>query len=316
MKNALALVLIILWLSSCSKKNDNNQNLPNPDTYPTYSSLDSIFGMLKLSPKTVTIPSDSGGSFYGASGTRYIFTPGCFINSMGADVTGNVQIQVTEYLQKGDMIFSKVLPISNGEPLLSGGEIYVYATRGGAEVFLKPGHSFTANVPRGGDTTKGMLFFSGVPVTGDANNQVNWQPADSGTVRSDPFFDSLSIISDSLRWCNADRFPDTPHYQTFTVTTSVSGLQSASFASIHAYALYDNYKGVWPLGIIGSYSNGVYHEQHVPDIPVHFAVFGLVNNRFYGGVVAAVPKTGGNYIVTVTETDPAAFRAQLNQLTK
>jgi hypothetical protein len=312
----LSAIMCLLFFSSCSKKTD--KQLPNnTSVFNTYSSLDAIYGMLQLQPKMVTIIADSGGSFYGNSGTRYIFTPGCFADATGATVTGKVQIQVTEYLKKGDMIFSKVLPVSDGEPLLSGGELYVHATQGGQEIFLRAGYTFAANVPRGGDTTKGMLLFSGMSITGDANNQVNWvQGKDSGAVVSRPFFDSLSIISDSLNWCNADRFLDTPNYQKFTVTISLNGSQGASLSAIHTYALYDSYKAVWPLGVIGSYSNGVYHEEHVADIPVHFAAFGLLNNRFYGGVVAATPKTGANYTISIAEVDPAAFKAQLNQLTR
>ena len=80
-------------------------------------------------------------------------------------------------------------------------------------------------------------------------------------------------------------------------------------------ALYDNYKGVWPLGLTGSFANGVYIEGHVPNIPVHFVSYGIINGKFYGGVTAATPVTGGNYTIFLSQVDPTAFKGQLNNLT-
>jgi hypothetical protein len=304
--------IVAFLFFSCSKPYNN----AGTTGLPTYSSMDDVYSQLALQPKVVTIDATTGGSFYGNSGTRYILPPNSLRTASGASVTGNVQISATEYVNKGDMIFSKTLPVSDGEPILSGGEFNISAAQNGQAVFLNPGSTITANMPFKDTANQEFRFFAGRPTNGIPNTAVNWKQID--TVRKvfiNPFKDTLSIISDSLNYCNADRFMTPyPNYQTFTVTIAATGATITSTTALYAVTLYDTYKGVWPLGYIGSYSNGVYTEKHVPNIPVHFAVFGVINGHFYGGVTAATPVTGSNYVVTIAQVDAAAFKSQLNAL--
>lgn len=296
--------LISLTLAACSKK-DNNTTPPANNTAAT------VFANQKLQPKTVTIDAGNDASFYGNSGTRYIFSANSLQTANGTGVTGNVQMQVTEYLQKGDMIFSKMLPISGSEPLLSAGELNITATQNGQTLYLKPGTTFRANVP--GNSTN-MILFKGIANEDTTVSIVNWRQAkpDSNIGVVVIGNDTTSIISDSLGQCNADYFMTNPDYQNFTVT--VAGVTLPANTQVLGYTLYDDYKAVWPLGLIGSYANGVFTEQHVPNIPVHFAVFTVINGTFYGGTLGATPSTGSNYTVTLSQIDPTTFKQQLNSL--
>ncbi len=318
LKFLAAVTVLFIFVDAC-KKPDTTTSVVS--TYPTYSSMDTIYQMLEVKPKYVTVNGATGDTFYGTSGTRYIIPPNCLQDGTGNPVTTNVQFEVAEYLKKGDMIFSKMLPISDNEPLLSGGEISIKATISGLPIYLKPGGcTFSATIPRDKDTTSGMEFFTGVPNTNVENSNVNWRPKRDSSIGVIVYNgDTITIISDSIKERNADRFLSDPDYQSITISVSASGsVILDATTKINAYALFDNYKAVWPVGFYhtGSYTNGIFKENHVPDIPTHFAVFGLINNRFYAGVTAATPKTGENYTVTLTETDPAAFKAQLNNLTK
>ncbi len=312
---------LLALIGSCKKPDTTPTTV---STYPTYSSMDAIYKSLEVKPKYVTVNGATGGTFYGTSGTRYVIPPNCLKDGAGNPVTTNVQFEVAEYLKKGDMVFSKMLPLSNGEPLLSGGQISIKATLSGMPIYLKSsGCNFTATIPKDKDTTTGMQFFIGQQTTkGNDSNNVNWNRIDSaaGGAGGVPWGhivyngDTISIISDSLSLCNADRFLTSPiDYKTFKVTPSApGGVSITSSTQLTGYAFYDNYKSAYPM----YFYNGVFDESHVPGIPVHFAVYGLINNRFYAGVVAATPENGGNYTVTLTEADPAAFKAQLNNLTK
>ena len=284
--------------------------------------MDAVFGMLSLQPKTLTVDAAIGGSFYGNSGTRYIFYGNTFQTATGASVTGNMQIEVTEYLNKGDMLFSKMLPISNNEPLISGGEISVVATQNGQPVYLKYMNTFQAHIPQPGGAPSGMEIFIGQPNLDTSKFKANWILAKNDTTRynigvviikSTGGIDTLNIISDSLTRCNADGFMTSPNYQTFTVTITTTGATLPSTGNVYGYALYDNYKGVWPLYSYNS-TDKVFSEHHVPNIPVHFVVFTLINGKFFGGTLAATPATGTNYIVNLTQVDPVTFKTQLNAL--
>src|SRR6185437_3037252 len=129
------LVLLTLSVISCKK---NDKSSPANNTPGSYTSLSSIYRQLAPKSKIVTVNADDGSSFYGNSGTRYIFPAGAFVKGDGTNVTGNIQIEVNEFLNKSDMLFSEILPVSNGLPLLSAGEIYVNATQGGQKIYLKP----------------------------------------------------------------------------------------------------------------------------------------------------------------------------------
>ncbi len=311
LKFIAAITVLSIFVDAC-KKPDTTPSVVS--TYPTYSSMDTIYQMLEVKPKYVTVNGATGGTFYGTSGTRYVIPPNCLQDGAGNAVTTNVQFEVAEYLKKGDMIFSKMLPISDGQLLLSGGQLSIKATLAGQPVYLKPGGcKFTATIPLDKDTVSGMRFFSGREISNPTDTKVNWQ---SQSDSSDRFIiyngDTVNIISDSFIYCNADRLMDYDYDEKFTITVATSGVILSS-SKINGYTFYDNYKGILPFH---EFNNGVFKPAEVPAIPVHFVVFGLINNRFYAGVIATTPKTGENYTVTLTETDPAAFKAQLNNLTK
>jgi len=307
------IILAAVFVSSCSKKNTNTA------IYGSYSSIDNIYASLSLFPKTVTINAARDTSFYGNSGTRYIFSANTLQTAGGVSVTGLVQVTVAEYLQKGDMIFSKMLPVTSTTQLLSGGEINVSATQSGQPLYLKPLATFQANVPQGTVPMGGMSLFFGTAPTDTSTNKVIWGQAtiDSGSSGIGVVIgagDTLSIFSDSLRECNADQFLTSPVFQNFNVTVNVNNELVSSSAQIHGYVLFDGYKAIWPLGEIGSYKNGVFNELHTPNIAVHFVIFTLINGNFYGGTLAASPITGGNYTVNLTAIDPNIFKEEINSL--
>ncbi len=308
-------VLAACLVMSCGK---NYNNSPAPAT-PTYASIDEVFSNLAVQPKIVTVDAGTANTFYGNSGTRYIFPANCFQTASGASVTGSVQLSSAEYAEKGDMIFSKMLPISDNEPLLSGGEIDLSASQNGQKLFMKPGMRLQANMPIAASAVPvtGFVFFSGVANSNNNQAKVNWVPANphGGPSVSMVTGDTLGIVSDSLRVCNADAFMHPiPNYQTFTVAINVINGTLPASTQVFAYALYDTYKGVWPLGFVGSYANGVFTERHTPNIFIHFVAFALINGKFYGGINSLTPVTSGRYTIDIAEVDATAFKAQVNKL--
>ncbi|MCD6012176.1 MAG: hypothetical protein K0Q79_2038 [Flavipsychrobacter sp.] len=317
-KNILAVAAFCIVVASCKKP----ETLPSTtSTFSTYSSMDAIYQMLEVKPKYVTVNGGTGGTFYGTSGTRYVIPPNCLQDAAGNAVTTNVQFEVAEYLKKGDMIFSKMLPVSDDEPLLSGGEISIKATLAGQPIYLKSGGcTVSATIPKDKDTVKGMEFFAGTANPPSADNKVNWKRTDSGGgIRAIIYNgDTVTIISDSLRYINADvflkgKFAGLYQYQKITVNVVISGITPGSLPYLRGFILVDNFKAVYNGPFRGLDMN---FNFDFFNCPVHFIFYGLVNDRFYAGVTAATPKTGETYTVTLFETDPAQFKAQLNNLTK
>lgn len=296
----------ICLIAACSKKNDYNS--------AGFSTTSSVFKSLAPQSKFVTLNATTGGSFYGNSGSRYTFPPNAFRRATGALVTGNVTLEVKECVKRSDMIFSGVLPISYGQPLVSGGESYVKATSGGEEVYIAEGKLYQVNIPKTNSSTTGFDVFlsDGNFDPKDTLGNANWQQVEDTASGAESFVmvlsDSISLNLDSVGWANADRFMTIPADVSFTITVNAGGAAIPDEA-IKAFALFDNYNGVWPLGEIGSIRSNVITEQHTPATPCLFVVAAVINGDLWGGSLSATPATGSNYNITLQKMTTAQFKA-------
>lgn len=307
------IVFLFVLTFSCKKKEDPMNT--NTSVFRTFSSMDDVFAYMDQQSKTETFDAATGKSFYGNSGTRYFFPPYCFIDATGATISGNVQVVVTEWLKKGDMIFGGVLPVSDGMPLTSSGEIYVTATKGGNEVFIKPGMAYTAYVPGFGSKDTVMALFRGNTEGGTTANKVNWSISDTFKTHSYSyakyFQDTVMMICDSFRFWNGDRFTGILNKPEFKITVTASGADAATASVMNGYALLDKENA---LMMLGNASGNVFNIDNLPDTSMHFISFGLIKGHFYGGVTAGKPKGGENFKLNMVEVDPKDFKAQINGL--
>ena len=264
--------------------------------------------------KTVTLDAATGGSFYGNSGSRYIFPPNAFVTQSGDLVTGNVQITVKEVLNESDMVFSGYYPVSNGAPLASGGQSFTSVTQNGNELKLASGKAFEVRMPQPGIEGNGMSLFVG---NTDTARRVNWNPAPSaGSVFS--LKDTLGLSAMIIGWNNTDRFLKEPLVSQDCTITINSGDIDYSEDSILIAALFDDVNGAYP---IHRYSKeNLFGETHtytskvLPSVPVHFMAFAIIKGNFYGALLPATPKTGENYTLKLQYTSPASFRSQVMAL--
>lgn len=309
MKNTFFLAgAFLLLLAACKKDDDTSKNyvVSGP-----YGNMDDAYASAVQKPTTASVSVSSGGSVRSISGTRFIIPANAFIDASGNPVTGSVDVVVNDWLHRGDMVFSKMLPTTATEPLESGGQAMIKVTQGGKDVFLKPGMQVQMNLPQFGKAVAGMQFFAGDPTPAGAANNVTWRGVDT-TRRAWAIYngaDTISLFSDSVGYANADRFLTNPNYQDYHVKFTMADGSSAG--TVYGYTFFDGQKTIWPLF---SPVSGTFHEEHVPDIPVHMIIVTLQNGYFYAGTLAATPKTGQTYTVTLQKTDPNAFRAQMNAL--
>lgn len=304
-------LLSVVAFASCSR-NSRIEVTPDPvdsTTYYTYS-MNSIYTSLKLQPKTVTFDPSVGGRVIGNSGTVYTFPANAFQPSSGGSVTGTISLMLTEYLSKGDMIFSRVMPVSDGRALISGGELLVEAKQGNSKLYLRPGVTFTAEVPQKGIISTGMSFYYG-QVVDASTNPINWLTGTGGAGTASTFGDTVTITSDSVGYIAAGKDFTSPSYQSFSIT--VNGVQFDDSDHVQAYAVYDDYRAVHPL-------TGRYHQKftvnEVNSKPMHFVVYTVYRGDFYGGISSnsVTPLTGGNYTVNLTKQNPITFLQTVNGL--
>ncbi len=312
-KKLVPVVLFSLFaLASCTKTARVVPDPVTPDPTAGYTySMSSIYNSLKNLPKTVTINPAIGGSFYGNSGTKYTFPANAFQTPSGGSVVGNIQLDVIEYVKRGDMIFSRVLPVSNGDALVSGGELSVTASQAGAKLVMKPGVTFTAQVPQLGVISTGMQAYYGQTVN-TTTSPIDWYLGGVSALGAATCFgDTVTITSDSVGLVSAGHLLSSPSYQSFTVT--VNGVTFDDSDHVQAYALYDNYRVAYPMM---SRYHQKFSETHVASLPLHFVVYTVYHGDFYGGISTntQTPLTGGNYTVNLTKVNPITFLDQVNVL--
>ncbi|MCW3120754.1 MAG: hypothetical protein JWQ38_246 [Flavipsychrobacter sp.] len=328
-KVLLPIVLLAILFAACKKKESTVSTAittptvvttpsvtPTPiSKYKTYGSIDEIYNALKLQPTVVNFDAAAGASFYGNGGTRYVIPPNCLQTATGATVTGSVRVEVTDYIKKGDMIFSGVLPVSDGQPLISGGENNVVVSQGGQKLFLKSNSTYQANVPQAGTIDTSMTRFRGTLTGNTQDNRVNWRESSAlitnsvVIVPSIKVKDTLRLICDSFDFWNCDHFMSGSYTKPkFKVVLTVTG-QTADLSDFRTYAIFDKLNGLMTLS---GYTTAGYAVSNVPNLPIHFISYGLIDKHFYAGVVAATPAEGQTYTITLTETDPTEFKTTIN----
>lgn len=294
---------LALCLSACKGKDKEEPGL--------YGDLSSARASVAPQPVTFTVDAATGGVFQGRR-YRYAFQPNAFRTPAGATVTGAVTVEALDVFSPSEMIFSRIMPVSNGDGLVSGGEVRILASQNGQQLRMAPGMPVDVRMPQDGNNTAGMEFFRGTATPDSAISLVNWNKRDQGSTGNGAIVvagDTVHLFSDSLGYMNADRFLANPNYQSFTITvTGVSGLTSAQ---VSGSTIYDQYNGMWGCS---SFSSNVFNENHVPNIPIHFVVYAVVNGHFYSGISGFTPATGSNYTVSLSETTPAAFKTQIDAL--
>ncbi len=272
--------------------------------------MQNIFNAMAVTPLHTTFNASSGGTFYGSSGARYYFPP-FSLERDSVQIVGNVDVTVAEYLKVSDMIFSGVLPYSNGAPLVTAGAFYLNITQNGNTVVLaRPAH-YQAFLPvKASVATEGMGLYLGRPDDTVSSNLVNWQPINDtnrGSIAA--LTDTVVITTDSVHYNAASRNLLSPAYQAFAL--QITAPLTTFSDTIVAYAVFDTLNTVWQLSASHEH---LITETMVPNYPVHFVVFTVINGDFYAGITAATPVSGNTYTVNLTKTSPVALKARIDAL--
>ena len=297
-----ALAVSALVFGGCAKKDGGT-------VFGPYT-MQNVFNTMAVTPLRTTFNASSGGTFYGNSGTRYYFPP-FSLERDSVQITGDVDVTVAEYIKVSDMIFSGILPYSNGAPLVTAGAFYLNITQNGNTVVLARPARYQAFMPVPSTMSlTGMSLYFGRPDDTVASNSVNWQPVtDTSHGGVTTVTDTVIITTDSVHFNAASRNLLTPTYQSFAlqITAPITTFSD----TLVAYAVFDSLNTVWQMS---ASHNHTITETMVPNVPVHFVVFTVIDGDFYAGITPATPVSGNTYTVYLTKTSPAALRQKIDGL--
>ncbi|HBG69481.1 MAG: hypothetical protein A2W93_01290 [Bacteroidetes bacterium GWF2_43_63] len=106
----------------------------------------------------------------GEQGTIMILPKGCFVNSEGEPVSGNIRIELAEAYSPDDMLGSNLTTTSDGNPLITDGMIFFNATVSGKQLGIRNENPVHIEMPTP-DKKPGMMVYEGVR---DDSGKVNW----------------------------------------------------------------------------------------------------------------------------------------------
>ncbi|MDI9319147.1 MAG: hypothetical protein QM530_01615 [Phycisphaerales bacterium] len=315
MKKLIMSVAALMSLTAsfvACKKSDSSTVINNP-TPGSYTSLFGAYSDLAPKSKTVIINAISGGSFYGNSGTRYEFQPNSFQTLSGTVVTGNVDIQVLECTNNADMIFGKMLTMSDGQPLISAGEISLSASQGGVAVNIRPGKNYTVSLPTNrGAATAGMYFFRGASTESYAGTTTNWSITKDSLLSIIYDGDTVRMTPDSTGNSNVDKFSSAGFASVDVKLTGVTGAINAK--DVMTYYVLEGYMGVASMPT-ANFSANTYSSSAILKLKSHLVACCIYNGDFYGGILSSVsPTDGTTYTISLSKTTPAALKVLINAL--
>lgn len=144
-------------------------------------SLDVISMWKSRAPKAQGFQVDNatGGSFTTTAGTYFWFEAGSFLHEDGTPVTGKVDVSVTEYRTKADMLFSGVTVTSGGDLLESGGMFQILATQGTDNLKHNPDKAGYVQTNSTTLNFVAMDVWQGEANANDKRNKINWVKKDS-----------------------------------------------------------------------------------------------------------------------------------------
>jgi hypothetical protein len=310
----LASIVAGITFAGCKKEETLPTPTPNPAT-PTIASLNALFTHQGAASQYFTIDNSMQQVITGSHGTVVTFAANSFVTMSGGTVTGNVNIELKEIYDKKSMLLSNICtnaelyPSGPKEPLISGGEFYVHATQGNAELKLAPWHTYGVFLPSTTTADPQMGLFNGTLST----NGIQWGASVDSSSSLYPSSAPQGYFAncDSLDWGNADRFLNAPNYS--TVTLNVSGTFDP--AQIKAFAWYDNVKVVWNFYNAFNASTNEYPDHHTATgVPLHIIVISVKDGVLYTGIVATTLVGNDVLNVTMTQSDETTFANSLTAL--
>lgn len=206
---ALAFTAIILFFAACNDKEPTGPRISEFET-------EFVSGQAFLNSKAPAVQkfTEDASSYFqvtSSNGLTYAFFKGSLTQN-GAPVSGNVDLEITEYTSKSDMIFSGVTTLAGDRLLESGGMFNIQISANNQPVQLNG--SYQVSIPAA-SIDFNMQVFQGQEVNNpDGSNGVNWVSADSSWVNTDSsenrdsgrYYLNLNFLS----WCNLDKYINAP----------------------------------------------------------------------------------------------------------
>ncbi len=300
-----------LFLGACNKEEDpQNVSATGP-----FTTLESVLNLYAAPSQTFTVNADSGGSFQGARGTRFLVPRYAFRQpgAVGDTIHGVVQVTLREFLDRSEMIYSRVVP-GNQPSLVSGGAFFFTISYQGKTIEARTTNPITVYLPQRNFLNEGgnLQPYTGSPQP-NVISSVVWQPALSPQPVTSADFDTVAFSTDTAGYHMPafERAFFNPGGNEVTVRFSISG-GGLTAGNSFLYVLPKGVRQVIPVGNNKSLQGATFKVQK--ETSVYLVGISVVNGIFQGNIVEAKLEEGRSYGVNVVDTDPKEFKERILRL--
>jgi hypothetical protein len=148
----LHITIISILLAACSNDRQQTGETNEPieilenSIFPDIESAE-LFDKLRPTPQKFQVSGNIDNLIAGESGTRVFIPKNCFVDENMKAVKGNIEIELVEVLSTSDFIKSNLHTVSNGQPLVSEGMLYINAKADGQPIAIAKGKKLQIELP-------------------------------------------------------------------------------------------------------------------------------------------------------------------------
>ncbi len=272
-KSIIFIGLLTMIFTGCKDKKDQ---ILTPKVNNPSATMEEFFENNGAQKQDFTINVDNAiVTITGEQGTKVSFPEDAFVDLNNQPVSGDIQIELLEIYDQATMLLSEKPTTSNGQLLVSGGEVFIGATANGETLQLSDDVTIKIELPAPPTgTDNAMTLFTGSQGTSDTS-QFNWVQVPNVVVNQNPV-DSVWIGQDTtnyffynpstyiftysqIGWINCDRFYNST---TTSMTINCNGIVTDN-SNLRAFLVFHNINSV--LQLWADYSTvGVMKSYNVP----------------------------------------------------
>lgn len=303
----MMMAVIGITVLSCTRRDPLSTTEPTE----TFTNVEDYLRSSDYQPTHFNFDISVGGEFVAPQGTKITVPSNALVSPSGGTVSGNVTLTVKEVYTPANMLATGVYPVSNGEPLASGGQFFLEFSQGSTVLKAKPGQSVFVEVPAQNTSLPMELFVgpSQVNATG-----FQWNPIDSLSSSNISFNvggNTYEIDLTEFGWVNCDAFPNTPKADFDVELVGVTGLD---YTNTYVVAHYPSLNSLLQYSTSSNFTNNLVEVTNGPLILQDIFALSIINNKVYFGSTSVTPTSGQVIQITMNEVTSADIQNYLNSL--
>jgi hypothetical protein len=307
------LAIAAILFTGCKNK---KSEVPSPVTNNSSSTATEFFANNGAKKQAFTVNVDNSTAVItGSEGSTITIPKDAFVTASGQPVTGNISIELVEIFDQTGMVLSDRPTTSNGQLLISGGEIYIGATADGQQLELNDNTTILISLPED-SMEAGMTIFTGSADSSQFNwtvvpDVINSQTGGTDTSWTNDttsyfYYDPSRYIFTvtTLGWINCDKFYNAP--STTDISIVCSGIEPTQDTRV--YIIFKNINSV--VSVWNNSSPNVFNSNNVPvGELVTIIAFSLKDGKEYIGTAEATISANLSTTLQLTEASEAEIVA-------